>query len=127
RIDGVPTDVTRTEPSVAWSAGALISSGTDLNHFYLSLLSGTVVPAAQLPEMLTTLPAFSDTGIGYGLGIAGTKLPCGTQYYGHNGEIPGYLTISGATRESRAVTLTLTTSHNTDPNLLDLLTDALCP
>ncbi|WP_040808362.1 serine hydrolase domain-containing protein [Nocardia concava] len=126
-VAGIPTDVTRSEPSVAWTAGGLISTGNDLNHFFLALLSGTIVPDPQLREMLTTLPRSSDNPIEYGLGIGGAQLSCGAHYFGHVGEVSGYLTITGATREGRAATIALTDSPERDPDILTLLTHALCP
>ncbi|MFE2998584.1 serine hydrolase domain-containing protein [Nocardia sp. NPDC059246] len=126
-VGGVPTDVTRSEPSVGWSAGGLISTGNDLNRFFMALLAGKIVADAQLHDMLTTTPRSPDSPLDYGLGIGAIQLPCGAQYFGHVGEIAGYLTISGATRESRAVTIAMNDSPDTDPDITGLLGDALCP
>ena len=52
-LDGGLTDVSRTEPSIPWSAGAMVSTGTDLNAFWRALRDGQVVPAEQLAEMTT--------------------------------------------------------------------------
>ncbi|WP_233608534.1 serine hydrolase domain-containing protein [Nocardia stercoris] len=81
-IDNVLTDVTRQESSVAWAAGAMVSSGDDLDHFGLALLAGKVVPDAQLREMLD-LQHTDDFPVQYGLGIGGAELSCGTQFFGH--------------------------------------------
>ncbi|AYF76440.1 class A beta-lactamase-related serine hydrolase [Nocardia yunnanensis] len=126
-VDGTLTDVTRSEPSVAWSAGGMIASGNDLNRFFLALLAGKIVPDAQLREMLATQPAWPNNPMKYGLGIGSTDLPCGAQFYGHEGEIAGYITLSGATHDGRAVTLTLNASLDNQPDWTNILSDALCP
>ncbi|MFD0364989.1 serine hydrolase domain-containing protein [Nocardia sp. GCM10030253] len=126
-VDGVMTDVTRIEPSVPWAAGAMVSTGADLNRFYSELLAGRVVPAAQLAEMRAGVPMGSELGMEYGLGIGSTRLPCGAEYVGHTGGIYGFLTISGATPEGRAVTLAFTGSPESEPDTVGMLTHALCP
>ncbi|MET4613674.1 CubicO group peptidase (beta-lactamase class C family) [Rhodococcus sp. PvR044] len=127
-VDGVVTDVSMIEPSVPWSAGALVSTGRDLNRFWLALLDGKVVPRAQLDEMTKALPAASEAeGMGYGLGVGSTDLPCGVRYVGHTGGIPGYYTLSGASTEGRAVTITLTQIPTQQTDSEALLSHALCP
>ncbi|MRH90624.1 serine hydrolase [Nocardia sp. SYP-A9097] len=125
-IDGALTDVTRSEPSVAWTAGAIVSTGADLNHFYQSVVSGRIVPPAQLDQMLTGTP-IPDTTFNYGLGIGNTELTCGTQYFGHTGGIAGYTTITGATKEGRAATIAMTGTPETNPDIMTLMSHALCP
>ncbi|MEC3956483.1 serine hydrolase domain-containing protein [Nocardia sp. CDC153] len=126
-VDGASTDVTRSEPSIAWSAGGLISTGNDLNNFYLALVAGKILADAQLRDMLATQPRADGTGLDYGLGIGAAQLSCGTEFFGHSGEINGYVTISGATRDARAVTIAMNDSSAKEPNWLTLLSDALCP
>ncbi|MGW4244917.1 serine hydrolase domain-containing protein [Nocardia sp. NPDC004722] len=126
-VDGKPVDVTRSEPSIPWSAGGLISTGADLNRFYMALLSGKIITDAQSHDMLATLPESAANPLEYGLGIGYTQLSCGARYFGHTGGIAGYTTISGATPEGRAITLALTDSGAPIPNYLDLLSHALCP
>jgi D-alanyl-D-alanine carboxypeptidase len=127
-VHGVVTDVSMIEPSVPWSAGALVSTGRDINRFWLSLLDGKVVPRAQLDEMTTAQPAASEAeGMGYGLGVGSTDLPCGVRYVGHTGGIPGYYTLSGASTEGRAVTITLTQIPTQQTDSEALLSHALCP
>ncbi|MBF6328114.1 serine hydrolase domain-containing protein [Nocardia transvalensis] len=107
-IDGVRTDVSRVEPSVPWAAGALVSTGADLNRFYAALVDGKVVAPEQLRQMLTGVPIDDAATLSYGLGVGYAQLPCGARYVGHNGGIYGYLTFSGATAEGRAVTVSVT-------------------
>lgn len=126
-VGGVRTDVTRIEPSVPWAAGALVSTGNDLNRFYTALLAGKIVAEAQLREMLDGLPRAADDPFHYGLGIGVAELPCGTQYFGHTGGIYGFITVSGATPEGRAVTITMTEVVEERADHLSLLSHALCP
>ncbi|WP_067526149.1 serine hydrolase domain-containing protein [Nocardia uniformis] len=126
-IDGVRTDVTRIEPSVPWAAGALVSTGADLNRFWAALLAGKIVADAQLEEMLAGEPQEEGSPLRYGLGVGTIELPCGAQYFGHTGGITGFITLSGATREGRAVTITMTEETEAEVDMLDLLSHALCP
>ncbi|MBY6383344.1 beta-lactamase family protein [Rhodococcus erythropolis] len=112
-LDGGLTDVSRTEPSIPWSAGAMVSTGTDLNAFWRALLDGQVVPAEQLAEMTTPQ-------------VGATELPCGVTYTGHSGGIYGYYTLSGATPD-RAFTVTLTSTPKDQPDTVAILSHALCP
>jgi D-alanyl-D-alanine carboxypeptidase len=87
-----PIDVTNlVNPSVAWTAGAMISTVDDVAYFYRALLTGRLLPPAQQRELLTTIPVH-DTGElfteHYGLGIYRVHLPCGTAW-GHDGGYPG--------------------------------------
>lgn len=126
-LDGGLTDVSRTEPSIPWSAGAMVSTGTDLNTFWRALLDGQVVPAEQLAEMTTPQVATTEAeGLGYGMGVGATELPCGVTYTGHSGGIYGYYTLSGATPD-RAFTVTLTSTPKDQPDTVAILSHALCP
>lgn len=68
-VDGTVTDETRMEPSLAWASGALVSTGADLNRFYLALLAGQVVPQPQLRQMLDGIDMGNGDGMSYGLGV----------------------------------------------------------
>jgi D-alanyl-D-alanine carboxypeptidase len=85
------TDVSRAAPSLAWTAGAVISTVDDLRTFYRALLGGRLLHAAQLHEMLTTVPV--TPVFAYGLGIFSVLTPCGL-LWGHDGDIPGYHTMA---------------------------------
>ena len=87
-----PIDVTNlVNPSVAWTAGAMISTVDDVARFYRALLTGRLLPPAQQRELLTTIPV-DDPGElfaeHYGLGIYRVQLPCGIAW-GHDGGYPG--------------------------------------
>ena len=98
-----PIDVTHlVNPSVAWTAGAMISTVGDVARFYRALLTGPLLPPAQLRETLTTMPV-DDTGAlfpeHYGLGIYSVQLSCGTAW-GHDGGWPGgFKTIAYTSRD----------------------------
>ncbi|MHA7958061.1 serine hydrolase domain-containing protein [Streptomyces sp. L500] len=121
-------DSTEIDPSVAWAAGAMISTNSDLNRFFTALLAGRLLPAAQLAEMRTTVP-IGDTGAGYGLGLMSRPLSCGGVYWGHGGDINGYETRGGVTDDGRAADITVTaipTDAAVTKRLEGLVDTALC-
>jgi D-alanyl-D-alanine carboxypeptidase len=81
-------DVTEYNPTALWAAGAIVSTVDDVARFYRDLLSGQLLPAPQLAQMLTFVDA---DGFGYGLGIARIPTPCGPAI-GHDGAVPGFVT-----------------------------------
>jgi D-alanyl-D-alanine carboxypeptidase len=103
------TDVTEMDPSQGWAAGEIISTPSDINHFFSALLAGKLLPPAQLKEMRTTLPAPElGSGVRYGLGLSSTPLSCGGLAWGHGGDFPGYHTTNAATENGRAATIAVT-------------------
>jgi D-alanyl-D-alanine carboxypeptidase len=82
-----PVDTTVMSPSWLGPAGGIVSTAPDLARFYTALLTGKLLPARQLQEMIRTIPIGS--GAGYGLGIMSVPLPCGTAW-GHQGSVGGY-------------------------------------
>jgi D-alanyl-D-alanine carboxypeptidase len=99
-----PADSTVVSPSWAGAAGGIVSTAADLARFSTALLSGKLLPAAQLQQMMSTIPA--GQGVGYGLGVESEPLSCGTAW-GHQGSFFGYFsnafTTAGDT--SQAVVL----------------------
>jgi D-alanyl-D-alanine carboxypeptidase len=124
------TDVTRFNPSVAGASGAMISTGADMNRFLGALLGGRLLPPAELRAMMTTRPTGDPAGSAYGLGLQSTPLPCGGRYWGHDGGILGFETLSGATTDGRQATVMVnldpggTDAQNTD--LQRAVATALC-
>jgi D-alanyl-D-alanine carboxypeptidase len=102
---GPSIDVTALNPSAADAAGAMISTTDDLTRFYQALMTGKLLPAAQLAEMETTVPApgLADIwpGVRYGLGLMRIPLSCGGSYFAHGGDLPGYSTREGITADGR--------------------------
>ncbi|MFI6504914.1 serine hydrolase domain-containing protein [Nonomuraea typhae] len=88
-------DVSGNSPGWGGAAGAMVSTTQDWARFYGALMSGKLLPAAQLAQMRTTVPVDPQQpdGPGYGLGIQHGAHPCGT-FWGHDGGIPGYLTTT---------------------------------
>jgi D-alanyl-D-alanine carboxypeptidase len=104
-------DVSDNNPSYGASAGAVVSTAQDWSRFYTALMSGKLLPAAQLEQMRTTVPMdpSQPDGPGYGLGIQTGATPCGT-IWGHDGGIPGYLTSNVTDRTgTRTATLLIST------------------
>ncbi|WP_258052658.1 serine hydrolase, partial [Streptomyces sp. Ru73] len=118
-------DSTSLDPSRAGAAGELITTLGDLNRFFAALLGGRLLPPRQLAEMRDE----KDTGGVYGLGLYGTRLPCGVTVWGHDGDINGSYAQTAATGDGRHV---LTVRLNTDRPEADrriraLLTAEFCP
>ncbi len=112
-------NVSDNNPSWGGAAGAMVSTAQDWSRFHNALMSGKLLPAAQLAEMLTTVPVRSDAG--YGLGIQTRTTECGT-LWGHDGGIPGYLSIGLTDRTgTRSATILITTESwaefGTDPKI----------
>lgn len=74
----------------AGTAGAMISTPSELSRFFSALLGGKLLPAAQLTQMRTLVPfpaGYGATG-GYGLGLQRVDTPCGPAW-GHGGGSSG--------------------------------------
>jgi D-alanyl-D-alanine carboxypeptidase len=81
-------DYTATNPAVAWTAGAMISTLEDLRAWAKALATGALLTPARHAEQMrfgtiTTKPLY----VGYGLGIGNFG-----GLIGHNGAIFGYTT-----------------------------------
>ncbi|KUJ69833.1 serine hydrolase [Streptomyces albus subsp. albus] len=128
---GAPlVDATQWDPSWAWAAGQLVSTDSDLNRFFSALLSGRLLPKAQLAQMRTTVPAGHPfpAGARYGLGLVRTPLSCGGVYWGHGGSMTGYETRGGATEDGRAANVAVTTqpSQAAKERMDGIVDTALC-
>ncbi|MFD7437333.1 serine hydrolase domain-containing protein [Streptomyces sp. NPDC059861] len=113
--------VDSTEQTVSWgqSAGAVISNSADLNRFFSSLVSGELLPQAQLQEMMSMVPVNADGTQSYGLGLRGRKLSCGVTVYGHTGTVQGYYTYAFTTADGkRSMTSMANTSNNGTVNTI---------
>jgi D-alanyl-D-alanine carboxypeptidase len=96
---GALRDLSRTNPDVAWTAGAMISTLDDLRLWARALATGALLSPAMQRERLetTAIPIADGITAGYGLGlfsIAG--------FVGHNGGIPGYSSIAVHLPEANA-------------------------
>lgn len=83
-------DTTWVNASTEWAAGGMVSTTRDWARFDRALMSGKLLPAAQMKEMKTTVAEESEfPNRRYGLGLEKVTTPCGT-VWGHNGQVPGY-------------------------------------
>jgi D-alanyl-D-alanine carboxypeptidase len=115
------TDVTLLNPSLVWAGGEMISTVADLNTFFTALLGGRLLPAAELAEMTTTVPADLVPGSGYGLGLLRVPLSCGGVYWGHGGSGLGYQSRGGVTVDGPAVSLVHTNAPSSPQQSADAL------
>ncbi|MET7335320.1 serine hydrolase domain-containing protein [Nonomuraea sp. NPDC005650] len=85
-------NVSDNDPGWGGAAGAVVSTTRDWSRFSTALMSGRLLPAAQLAQLRTTVPVDprQPDGPGYGLGIQTGDHPCG-RFWGHDGGMPGYL------------------------------------
>lgn len=90
------TDMTTYNMSLVWMAGDVISTPADLGRFYDALVSGKLLPRAQLDQMRRPFPSGGE--IGYGLGLM-THRACGETLWGHGGNLPGYSVASYVTAD----------------------------
>ena len=74
-----------------WAAGGIVSTAADWAKFQSALVSGKLIPPAQVKEMETTVSEGSGIQSRYGLGIEHKVTPCGT-VWGHDGQAAGYST-----------------------------------
>ncbi|WP_447035556.1 serine hydrolase domain-containing protein [Streptomyces sp. DSM 118878] len=81
-------DTAAIDPSWSWAAGGMVSTAQDWQRFLTALVSGELLPKAQMKQMRTTVDAPEEGG-GYGLGLMKVNTPCGT-VWGHTGGLPGY-------------------------------------
>lgn len=125
RHDG-HVDVSAHDPSWGGAAGAVVSTAQDWARFHSALMSGRLLPPAQLAEMRTTVPMDPENpvdGPGYGLGIETGATPCGT-VWAHDGGITGYSssTITDGTGSRTATVLVPTEllyEFEADPGLVE--------
>jgi D-alanyl-D-alanine carboxypeptidase len=124
-------DVTAFNPSIASASGSMISSGHDIDRFLNALLAGHLLHPAQLKAMKTTHSTGGDSDRRYGLGLQRESLPCGGTFWGHDGDVFGFETMSGATATGRQATVMATLdpggADTQDADMQKTLTTALCP
>ena len=110
---GLPAilDVTRINPSVFWTAGAIVSTLDDVADFHRALFTGRLLGPDEQRELETTVPAAE--GVDYGLGVFRLQTPCGTAW-GHDGGVPSAVNISLTSPDgARQAVLMVTRDANT--------------
>jgi D-alanyl-D-alanine carboxypeptidase len=97
--DGAIRDYTAVNPKVAWTAGAMISTVTDLKRWGKVLARGTLLSKKLQRERLRLgrIPNQGGPPVGYGLGI----LRFG-DWLGHDGAIFGFSTVTFYERSTGA-------------------------
>ena len=95
--------------SGARSAGGMSATAADVADWMFSLYSGQVLSDESLDEMLD----FSASG-SYGLGVGLTFLRSGRTAVGHDGGIPGFVSVGNFDRESGVVVVVLTNGMDLD-------------
>ena len=108
-LDGDPAASYDSIASLAWSAGGIVSTVSDLRAFLDGLFGGELMSEAAFAEMTTTEPDE------YGLGIGLLVLPTGTRLFGHEGGIPGYLSLMAIEPVSGDILVVLTNSDDLQP------------
>ena len=109
--EGKLEDMTDLDTSLAWAAGGMVSTPSELNTFFQAVLDGRLLTQSSIDEMRNgAVDASSHLGPGtvYGLGLIGTSLTCGGTAWGHHGSIAGYETHDGVGPDGTAVTVAVT-------------------
>ncbi|MDQ0727364.1 serine hydrolase [Microbacterium sp. W4I20] len=109
-VPGELRDISAMDTSFAWSAGAMVSTPSELNTFMAALLNGELLSDASLGTMQTTVPAGDELWPegAYGLGLQRYPLSCGGVAWGHGGDIPGTQTRNAVGPDGTAVTVAVT-------------------
>ncbi|HEX6243803.1 MAG TPA: serine hydrolase domain-containing protein, partial [Polyangiales bacterium] len=121
-------DVTALSASALDAAAALVSTPSDVNRFFASLLAGELISSASLREMTRVLPVSDEPGApSYGLGIAYTPLGCGGGYYGHPGDTLGFHTRNAVSVDgARSVCIALSGDGEFEQASAALIENVLC-
>ncbi|TDP31132.1 D-alanyl-D-alanine carboxypeptidase [Nocardia ignorata] len=89
-----PGNATDASPSWTWTAGAAIATAGDMATYVRALVEGDMLDEQQQRIRMDSIqpidPAAPDVA-GYGLGI----VRFGKHLFGHDGQIPGYMTFMG--------------------------------
>ncbi|SKC81193.1 serine hydrolase domain-containing protein [Krasilnikoviella flava] len=99
------------DPSLFGSAGAVTSTTADLQRFTEALVTGDLLEAETVTDVLTPRTVGSETLPDYGLGVYRLPDPCqeGEWLYGHDGASFGTLSITLTSPDAeRQVTVALT-------------------
>lgn len=95
------------EPSVGGSSGGIVTSGADATKFFQALVSGELVSADLMDDLLTQNGKPGPIA-NYALGISRVPIPCGDgEAWAHNGIWPGYQSMVAATADGRAASVVI--------------------
>jgi D-alanyl-D-alanine carboxypeptidase len=117
-LGGPLRDVTRSNPSVPWAAGAMISTLADLKIWAEALATGALLtPKMQAERLAFQRPPSGPQDFGYGLGIFEVD-----GFIGHNGGIPGYNSWLLQERETGSIIIVVTNLTGTaDPIVFEVI------
>jgi D-alanyl-D-alanine carboxypeptidase len=104
-------DVTESDPSVGWAAGAPISTPSEVTEFFTALLGAELLSPAMLAEMTTTAPVPMASVRGdeaHGLSPQTFTPICGGQAWGHGGDFLGHRTRNAITTDGRSAVVPVT-------------------
>lgn len=99
--------------SLAYSAGAIMSTARDNAKFWYKLMSGSMLNSSSMTELETLVPVA--TGIGYGLGIYSYVNYNGRNAVSHGGTNIGFIN-DNIHDKSNNVTITLLTNQDSIGN-----------
>ncbi|MBL7512395.1 beta-lactamase family protein [Frankia sp. CNm7] len=131
-LDG--TTVEHPEQNMTWAGagGSLVTTVDDLSRFWRAVGSGELVTPELAEQMRRTVPTTGDdqpAGGTYGLGLAWRPLSCGGGAWTHNGDVPGFHTVS-AVSEDGATTAVVSLNVNAEGPVRqaawDLIDHAVC-
>ena len=81
-------DVTLVSPTYAWTAGAIVSTASDIARFYRALLGGRLLQ----PDLLQAMKTTTDR---YGFGLYHIPSRCGRpDVWGHDGALAAYVSLA---------------------------------
>lgn len=106
----LPNNETMANPSWAWTAGGAISTVQDMKTYVEAMVGGGLLDAATQKIRMDSIQLSAGGTAGYGLGIAQFD-----KLYGHDGQLPGYMTFMGHDPES-GLTIVIATNLATVPN-----------
>ncbi|MFI0446917.1 serine hydrolase domain-containing protein [Actinomadura sp. 6N118] len=105
------------------SAHGYIGKTADLDRFFRALLSGRLLNSAGLAQMRDQpVPVQGPVkelwpDARSGLGLFSRTLPCGGEYWGHSGDLGGYMTRNGFTADGRrGVVISMSTEQTDSPD-----------
>jgi D-alanyl-D-alanine carboxypeptidase len=107
-----PTDVTDWNPSPGWTAGSAISTADDMATYTKQLITGGLLDATTQQLRLDSIQPVDPTkpdGPGYGLGLA--RIP--PNLIGHDGQIPGFVTLAAYDPDIDLLVVILTNLYET--------------
>lgn len=107
-------DMTVFSPSYDWTAGAMVSTVSDLARFQRALFDGELLPPAQQAELREVVAAGERQG--YGLGVETMQLPCpdgsDRELWGTTGAGPGYYSYAFASADNERQLVLATTVYD---------------